>query len=491
MPPVLLPFQQRWLEDRSRVKIFEKSRRIGATWCSAADSVLEAASGRQDVWYVSYTEDSAKEFITDAARWCRHFNIVTKHIGETIMPTDEDGQLAGVRVFGITFPSDRRITALTSNPRNLRGKQGRVIIDEAAFHQDLRGVLKAAMALLVWGGEVWILSTHRGVDNFFNRICEDVRDQKRSYSLHRVTITDALSEGLYRRICEVLGRPWSREAEAQWLAELEQEYGDGVREELYCEPERAGVSYLPREMIERAMEDAPVLRVARDAHYTLVPQHERTRDLLEWADAMLAPLLARLPHLPHALGWDFGRYADRSVLAPFTLEQNLVRRCPLLLELQNVPHNDQWTLLRYVIDRLPRFFRGYMDAGGNGSWIAEQALIHYGAETIVPVDLSLKWYANNMPPFKEGHERGLIRYPRDLDVRDDLTKITRIEGVPRLPKDRHQAKLSEGKRHGDAAIALCLGYAALGEAEAVSTRWSLLSAESVRDNPWSALYADV
>ena len=33
------------------------------------------------------------------------------------------------------------------------GQQGFVLIDEAAFHDDLGEVLKAAFALLIWGGK--------------------------------------------------------------------------------------------------------------------------------------------------------------------------------------------------------------------------------------------------------------------------------------------------------------------------------------------------
>jgi phage FluMu gp28-like protein len=487
-PAVMLPFQRAWLTDKARVKVFEKSRRIGATWATAADSVLEAASGRQDIWYVSYNETSAKEFVRDAATWCRWFDVPAKQLGCVMLPENDDGDPKGIRAFQIAFPSGKRITALTSSARNLRGKSGRVIIDEAAFHDDLPSLMKASMALLMWGGEVMIMSTHNGVDNPFNELVNDCRDGKRDYSLHRVTITDALQQGLYARICRVLGQPYSQDAETKWLVALEHEYGDGVREELYCEPLRAGQSYIGRPLIESCMEATPVVRIARDEAWALLPQASRTHELTEWADAVLKPLLADLPCVPHAFGWDFGRYTDRSVLAPFSLAQDLTRRVPFLLELQCMPHNDQWTLLKYVADRLPRFFRGYMDAGGNGSWIAEQAFTQYGPEAILPVNLTVGWYALHMPLFREGHERGTIRYPRDADVLRDVLKIQRIDGVPRLPKEREAAQLSAGKRHGDAAIALCLGYAALAEAEALNARWSALSVDGPT-NPWSALYA--
>lgn len=476
-PPILLPFQRRWLEDRARVKLFEKSRRIGATWCTAADSVLESGAGRQDVWYVSYNEDSAKEFVRDCVQWAKWLGIAARNLGQVILWESDDGELRGVRAFQISFPSGKRITALTSSARNLRGKQGRVIIDEAAFHDNLPELLKAAFALLMWGGEVWVLSTHNGIDNAFAELCDEVRDGKRPYSLHRVTIEDALGEGLYARICTVLGQPYSLEAERQWLRDLEREYGDGVREELYCEPAKGGQAYIGRPLIEACMYDAPVVRLERDEAWTLRPQAERTPEILDWCDAVLAPLLSALPQTsPHAFGWDFGRYADRSVLVPLTLEQNMVRRAPFIVELLNVPHNDQWTILRYVGERLPCFYHACLDAGGNGSWIAEQAFTHWGDTVVEPVNLTLGWYATNMPQLREAHERGILFYPRDLDVRNDVMQIRRIDGVPRLP---HEKNASLGptsvKRHGDAAIALALAYAASCAAQTEDERWHSLS----------------
>lgn len=473
---VLLPFQRRWLEDPARVKIFEKSRRIGASWATAAHAVLEAASGAQDVWYVSYNEDSAKEFVRDAIKWCAWLNVAAKDLGTVILPVDGEGQLVGIRAFGIEFPSGKRITALTSSARNLRGKQGLVIIDEAAFHDDLSGVLKAAFALLMWGGSVWVMSTHNGIDNAFADLCEEVQDGKRPYSLHRVTIQDALDEGLYVRICEVLGQPWSLEAQETWLKDLEREYGDGVREELYCEPAKGGQSYLGRPLIEACMVDAPVVRIDRGDDWIELPQDERTRELTDWCELTLLPLIEALPAQPHCFGWDFGRYADRSVLVPCTLEQNLVRRVPFIIEMLGLPHNDQWTIMRFVGDRLPYFYRANLDAGGNGSWIAEQAFITWGEEVVLQVDLSIRWYAENMPPFREAHEQGLIRYPRDLDIRGDLQMIRRIDGVPRIPPEKNKSLIGRTKRHGDAAIALALAYAASREAEAENARWRALSA---------------
>lgn len=473
--PVLLPYQQRWCSDPARVKVCEKSRRIGITWASASHAVLTAAAGEQDVWYVSYNEDSAKEFILDAAKWCRWLNIAADSIGAIVLETDDDGDPRGVKAFQIVFPSGKRITALTSRARNLRGKQGIVIIDEAAFHDELASVMRAAFALLMWGGQVWIMSTHNGIDNEFARLCDEVRDGIRKYSLHRVTIEDALGEGLFQRISLVRGIPWSPAEEREWLRELELEYRDGVREELYCEPAKSGQSYLGRALVEARMIDAPVIRIMREDTWALVPAAERRAELADWLEAVVAPVLETLPQLPHGFGFDFGRYTDRSVLAPFTLQQNLVRRFPFILEMLNLPHDDQWQILQYVGERLPYLFRGCLDAGGNGSYVAEKAWLHWGDQVIEQVQLSTRWYAENMPAFREAHERATIEYPRDLDIRNDLVLLRRIDGVPKLPAVGNVGVVDRKRRHGDAAIALALGYAASRDAESEAHRWKFLS----------------
>jgi phage FluMu gp28-like protein len=48
-----------------------------------------------------------------------------------------------------------------------------------------------------------------------------------------------------------------------------------------------------------------------------------------------------------------------------------------------------------------------------------------------------------------------------------------VDGVPRIPNDRSDSANSGTKRHGDAAIALVLAYAASREVEAIAARWDI------------------
>jgi phage FluMu gp28-like protein len=157
----------------------------------------------------------AVEFVRDAAWWARLFGSAMEgDIQESLFEDDDPSKQ--ILIFTIRFASGFRITALSSRPTNLRNKRGHIIVDEAAFHPDLRGLLKSALAVLIWGGRsrVDIISTHNGVNSHFYRLVEEIQAGKKPHSLHHVTLDDALAQGLYKRICRVNGLPWSPEAEA-------------------------------------------------------------------------------------------------------------------------------------------------------------------------------------------------------------------------------------------------------------------------------------
>lgn len=471
LPAALLPYQQRWLADTSEVKICEKSRRIGITWATAVECVLEAAQegdDGQDCWYIGYSEDAALEFVRDVADWAKKLGLGLLEAGveETIVDNEGEDMLA----YQVRFTSGHRVTALTSRPRNLRGKQGYVVIDEAAFHDDLPGLLKAAVAFLIWGGRVAIISTHFGVNNSFNKLCEDVRGGRYPYSLHVITLDQALEDGLYKRICYLKHEPWSQAKQDKWRADLIEFYGDDAQEELFCVPSKSGGAYLSTALIESRMEDALIVRLDLPDTFLILENgkaraaHERTRDFERWLIAEVEPALRRLrKDRPHYFGFDFGRVSDLSVFAPVELGIQLLRTVPFLIELRNVPYDQQREFLAFVVPRLPRFAGGKLDATGNGEALGEYAATTWGPEMCEAVKLNDSWYATHLPPFKAAVEDGLMRLPRDLLVRQDLGAFQMINGTPKLPKAKTSSKRVDGKtvsRHGDSAIALVLGHAA-------------------------------
>lgn len=463
-PPVLLPYQQDWVADKRPLKIAEKSRRTGLTWAEAADDVIAAASasdaGGQNVYYIAYNQDMTIEYVQACAMWARAFDYAASEIEEGIWE-DEADRDHDIKTFTIKFPSGFRIVALSSRPTNLRGKQGIVVIDEAAFHDKLEELLKAAMALLIWGGSVRVISTHNGNDNAFNQLINDARAGKRGKKtgVHRIEFKTAVADGLYRRVCRRMNRPWTKKEEAAWVAEVYELYGDDAAEELDVIPSSGDGAFLSSVLIEARMHDALVLRLACKNEFATYDDHRRQSDVQDWIETNLAPCIAALkPDLTHSYGMDFGRNVDLSCIAPLVTETNLTRRCPFLIELRNVPFKQQEQILFYLVDHLPRFVKGANDARGNGQQLAEAAWQKYGKSRIEPVMLSEEWYRTHMPPFQAAFQDAAILIPRDVDVRDDLRALKLIRGVARIPEN-YKGKGADGKpRHADSAIALVLAY---------------------------------
>lgn len=174
----------------------------------------------------------AEQFIEDVAWWAKAYQLAASTIEQEVLHDDDKDIL----VYRVRFASGYKVQALSSKPSNLRAKKGDITIDEFAFHEQPDELLKAALATLMWGYSVEVISTHNGVDNPFNQLCRDIRDGKLDYSLHQVTLDDAIADGLYKRICLVNNWRWSEESQIVWREQLYRDYGIGADEELGCMP---------------------------------------------------------------------------------------------------------------------------------------------------------------------------------------------------------------------------------------------------------------
>ena len=465
--PTLLPYQARWIQDQSPLKVYEKSRRIGITWTEACASVLDAArKNGNDWWYIGYNKEMALEFIEAAAAWARKFNAAAQAV-EQVMLDDEDKDILAYR---IRFAAGHKIVALSSRPANLRGKQGIAVIDEAAFHTDLKGLLTAALAMTMWAGKVHVISTHNGADSAFAELLSDIRAGRRNYSLHRTTLDDALDQGLYNAICQATNQEWSPEAQQTWRDSLISEYGDRADEELFCIPTAEAFAYLSTDLIESCMKpDIPILRwhtrgALERGNAALYMDAE------DWIRNNIVPLAHRIdPKLMSCFGVDFGRIGDLTVIWPMQITSNLARRTPFIIELREVAFKQQEQILFALADKLPRLIGGAMDAGGNGQYLAEQAQLRYGyaisseKHYVEAINLSVEWYRDNMPRYKAAFQDKQIELPRNDDILADHRMLRYEKGVARVPDVRIKDAVGL-QRHGDSAIAGCLAiYASRSE----------------------------
>ena len=360
------------------------------------------------------------------------------------------------------FASGFRVEALSSNPANIRGLQGRVVVDEAAYHRDVREVLDAVNALLIWGGSVRVISTHNGILNPFNELVTEARAGKNDFRVHHIPFQAAVDNGLYERVCLIKGREATAEGKAAWEKTIRGSYGTRttkMRQELDAIPADAQGAALTRVMIERvADKSAKVVRWQLGDDFKALSKDVREAVQRDFCERQLKPVLDGLDRRRgHVFGRDFARSGDVSSMRVFEMGEDLVRRVRLVLEMRNVTFDQQRDTVIYVGERLPRLIGGAVDATGNGAAEGEALAQHFG-ESVTEVKLTTKWYQENGGAYIEAFADQTVTVAADEDDIRDHQALQYVNGIIKVPDD-HRNKGQDGQdRHGDNAIAGMLGW---------------------------------
>jgi len=230
--PLFCEYQKFLVTENSPVLVCEKGRQIGYSYVSAFRSVLKAVSNDRDTVYMSYNRESSKDFMREVQRWCRIFNLAYSVYENECIDNNS------VNIFECTFLNLRKIIAVSGDCVNLRGKPGAdIIIDEAAYNpSSIEEIMAASMATLIHGGSVRIGSTHAGVDSDFNKLITKIKSKELPYKTVKITFKDAVSQGLYKRICTKKKEIWSQESENAWIKNIYDLYGNRAEEELDAIP---------------------------------------------------------------------------------------------------------------------------------------------------------------------------------------------------------------------------------------------------------------
>ncbi|MBK1614959.1 hypothetical protein CKO44_15935 [Rubrivivax gelatinosus] len=467
------------LQREKSITAFPKGRRTGITFATMLGKTIDAASrksaGGRNVFYIGDTKEKGLEAIGYCAKFAR---VIAQAQGEGISgieeflfeDQDERGNSRHINAYRIRFASGFQVCALSSRPANIRGLQGDVVIDEAAFHPDVEGVLEAVVALLIWGARITVISSHNGKKNPFAQFCRDVEAGRYGADAAVMTITfdDAVRNGLYERVCLMNGTSPTAEGKKAWYAKIRNGYGvrkAAMREELDAIPRDGSGVVLPGVWIEAAMPVArPVLRLALDDDFAALPDVERRSYVADWIRRYLDPVLESLdPKQRHVFGQDYARHRDFSIFLPLALTSGLKRVAPFIVEMNKVPGRQQKQIVWHVIPRLPNWGGGAFDATGSGETMAEDTADEFGATRVHQIKLNRAWYGTWFPKYIQLFEDGMLELPRDENIAADHRQIEDVDGITLVTSLRRQdLKDPDLQRHGDSAVAGCLAqYAAL------------------------------
>jgi phage FluMu gp28-like protein len=251
---IFLKFQSDWVEDRSRLKLMEKSRQIGISWSTAYGMVSRIAlqSARYDEWVSSRDEIQARLFLEDCKTWADITDIAARALGEIAI--DDQKHTAHV----MHFANGRRIHSMSSNPDAQAGKRGSRVLDEFALHPDPRKLWSIAYPGITWGGQMEVISTHRGSKNFFNGLVREIKEggNPKRISLHTVTLQDALDAGFLWKLQQNLPPDDERQDmdEAAYFAWVKSGAADeeSFLQEYMCIPGDDDAAFLEYDLISSA-----------------------------------------------------------------------------------------------------------------------------------------------------------------------------------------------------------------------------------------------
>lgn len=436
---LFLPFQRRWIEDTSRLKIMEKSRQIGLSWSSAYAIVKRTApvENRNDQWVSSRDDIQARLFKEDCDRFARILDLAARDLGELVI--DEDRKISA---YVLQFANGKRIHSMSSNPDAQAGKRGGRVLDEFALHPDPRKLYAIAYPGITWGGLLEIVSTHRGSANFFNELVEDVkhRGNPKGFSLHTVTLENALDQGFLYKLQAALPE------EDERMAMDEAEYFDFIRhgcaseeiflQEYMCVPADDNAAFLTYDMIAAC-------------EYRPTEAWEMSVASGDMADG-------RKPSELY-VGVDVGRNRDLTVIWVLEKIGNMLFT-RAVIEMQNTRFSAQETEIHGVLG-LSSMRRCCMDDTGLGMQLAERAVEKFGTYRVEPVRFTGPVKEQLAYPVRAAFEDKAVKIPHGDQIRADLRgirKTTTAAGNIRFEAD------SGPDGHSDRFWALALAVHAAG-----------------------------
>lgn len=372
--PILLPYQRRWMNDKSALKIWVASRQIGKSFALAMEAVIEGLDRCCNNLILSSSHRQSTEVMQKVYQHLRYFSIRTKEVGKAERETREE----------VLLPNGSRIISLPASPDTVRGFSGNVFLDEFAFHTDSQEIWQAMYPTVTRGYKVRVTSTHNGKQNMFY----DLWAHNDRFSKHMTDIHMAVKEGLRVDVAslrEGISDPdsWAQEFECRFLDEA--------------------TAYITYAMITACESD------------------EASCDLDGNALSANADLY---------LGVDVGRKHDLTV---FWLIEKLgdTYWTKMVRVMKREPFRIQRDFLYSVLDG--SIFGKYtspirrcsIDSSGIGAQLAEEAVERFGSK-VEGITFTGPVKEDLAVTLRRKFEDRLLRLPRDREIREDIHTVKKL-----------------------------------------------------------------
>lgn len=422
-PPVLYPYQQRYLKDGSRWKAGMWSRQTGKTFTTTLEAVLDCLNaetqGKAQKWTILSVSQARAQDAIEVAK--THLRAVRAAFEALNVPFD-----AELMSYEVRLPHGSRIRAIASKPETARGMSENLILDEFAHHQDDRGLWRAVMPVVSRPDlKLRVISTPNGKGNLFYEIMTG--GMQGLFSLHTVSIQTAVADGLPRNIAELKAATLDP---VTWAQEYECAFVD------------AATAWLPYDLIAAC----------------------------ETPDAGLSEGYGGGPVY---VGMDFAARGDLTVIAVLEDCQGVLWLRELI-ELRGISFADQLAHLTAVMQTYA-VVRAALDQTGLGEMPVQEAQRQHGAYRVEGVIFTGNAKLDMATALKSKMEDHQLKLPPSPNLRADLHSVQRQAGptgAPRLVAERTELG------HADRFWALALAVSA------ATTAPTVFAYESVQRRSW-------
>lgn len=319
----LCPYQVEGVLCPERYQYTEKANRIGWTWLDALRNVRRriAEPGR-DYLFTTQNWNGALEYGRYLDGWLDIYNLGrfvlsrSEEIQTFTRKMDDGREIAVQEKVGIyKFDGGSRIILFSSSPWGLQTFEGDVGWDEAAFHDQQEKMWAAISTRLQWGFDVSVWSAHNGVGSWFNQVLGKLAKAPGSgWYCRKVTIYDAIADGIVERINQKTGGNVTREA---FLEDCKRRAltPANFAERFECAPSDAGSNIVPWSVIEKVSTQAITRRhIGNEEVHQLfgfaadcptdAAIRARMEAMKEWLGGVFAPLLVAEKMQHFRLGFD-------------------------------------------------------------------------------------------------------------------------------------------------------------------------------------------
>lgn len=267
MPFKLFSYQHKCLREfqKNRFTIFKKVRQCGVSTISGGFALWYAMFfNNKNILIVSKRDDDAMDFLRRNVKTLHdHLPDWMKDLWPRVVDNEHE----------ILFPNGSRIKSLTSSKDTLRSQAASLnIIDEAAFIPDMDQMWAAGLPSIQHGGTVIVISTVKGVGNWYWQAWEDAIANTNNFKPilidwwdmdWKLEFKDELSGETRRiaptddiRMCETqeerekYGPRWSPWLEEQYRQLTQKGDSTRFRQEILCEFVGTGDTVLSKQALE-------------------------------------------------------------------------------------------------------------------------------------------------------------------------------------------------------------------------------------------------